>query len=201
MLKHKLPKKTVPMTDKAGLLRFELYDENELTWQQHHAIHEALNRAYIYRTKSFIKKTFAQSEPIKRVLCYEGNLLIGHSAIFESYVLIGRRKVKIAGIGMTLSLKPGQHIGYLVREYAATVCKLEGYPFAISRVKNNEKTKKNLQGLVFGFLDMPLIGNHSESHHWETLAIYNTGGNLKQVNKIIDYFKQQGFVRVRGEVF
>lgn len=179
----------------------EVCKEDELSWEQHHEIHKALNIAYGYRTKAFTKRTYGHIEPIVRILAKLGDVLVGHAAIFEIEVIVNDEKIKAGGLGMTLSLKPFSHLGYLLREKATLVCCELGYPFAIGRVKNSERVKENLSALVSCFLDIPLIGKNTRSHDWETLAIYKTSHNQESVNSLFNVVKKNNCIRITGEIF
>lgn len=189
------------MNDKDTAFVFEVCPEEALSWEQHNEILKALNQAFSHRTKSFIKKTYAHVEPIMRILCRFNGVLVGHTAIFEIEVIVNNEKIKAGGIGMTLSLKPFEHLGYLLRQKAAMICSEQGYPFAIGRIKNSERVKKDITSLVTCFLDMPLIGKNTRSHDWEILAIYKTNYNQLHIENFIDSFKKSGFIQIVGEVF
>lgn len=85
---------------------FHIYNENELTWKQHNLIHVALNTAYSYRTETFTSKTYGKISPIKRILCFYNNKIVGHTAVFETAIKVDNQLIKAGGIGMTLSLSP-----------------------------------------------------------------------------------------------
>lgn len=180
---------------------FEIYQEEDISWQQHNEIHQALNLAFSFRTQAFTHKTYAYCVPNIRILCKYNNILIGHTAIFEDYVIVNEQKILIAGHGLLLSLEPKCGIANLLRLKAIQICSLAAYPCAIGRVKNDEPTKKTLAPLVHTFLDIPLIGNTTRSHDWETLAIYNTGGDKDYVESLVTHFKKTGYIQIEGEIF
>lgn len=182
-------------------LKFEVYREQDLTWEQHNKIHEALNTAYGYRTNSFINKTYSSHPPLKRVLCILDDKIVGHTSILEANLIYKSEQIKFAGIGMTLSLKPFLNLAYQLRQKAVNICALEKYPFAIGRVKNSEKVKNNLQSLVSHFLDIPLVGKSTQSHSWETLAFYDTGYDKDKVEEVTTYCLDNKRAQIDGEIF
>lgn len=182
-------------------IRFITYDEAQLSWQQHHEIHHVLNMAYSHRTNAFANKTFSYFPPKKRILCYLDDKLVGHTAIFESTTIANKENTVFAGLGMTLSLKPFLRLGHELRRRALIVCRDNKYPFALGRIKNSERAKNNLADLVHCFLDIPLIGNSTQSHSWETLAIYNTRIKSEIVEQIIANSKIQKQLIITSEVF
>lgn len=186
---------------KNELINFEIYLEDDLTWEQHSKIHKALNIAYGYRTKSFIDKSYAHCIPKIRILYQHESKVIAHTAIFDVSIQIEKNMVAIAGIGLTLSLQPYQLLGFTLRKKAIEIAALADYPCAIGRVRNNQQTKKTLAPLVHTFLDIPLIGNTTRSHDWETLAIYNTGGDKDLVESLVTHFKKTGYIQIEGEIF
>ncbi len=182
-------------------IKFEIYQEQDLTWEQHNKIHRALNIAYGHRTKIFLKKTYSYYPPLKRVLCILNNEIVGHTSILEAHLLYNSERIKFAGIGVTLSLKPFLNLAYQLREKAIKICALEKYPFAIGRVKNSARIKNNLNTLVSHFADIPLIGKTTRSHSWETLAFYDTGYDKNKVEEIINYCLHNGQAEIEEEVF
>lgn len=180
---------------------FKTYNEDELTWQQHNDIHRALNQAYAHRTKSFFKKTYAERQPIKRVICEIDNQIIGHVAIFELTVMLDNEPIKIGGVGMTLSLKLFCDLGRQLRKSAIEVCRQLNYPLAIGRIKNSANMKRSLQPLVACFLNVPLIGTSSTSHAWEILAVYDTHVDARVLNRFCLNFNSQSSVIIDGEIF
>lgn len=183
--------------DKFNGLTFRAINEEDLTYLEHNQIHNALNLAYKDRTKNFLKKTYGHCEPYKRILCFENDLLIGHTAIFMPTTFLPKLTI-IGGIGMTLSLKKGCGIGHELRKRAAKECAALKLPFAVGRVKNEAWVKKNLNDIVVDFLDLPLVGKTTASHDWETLAIYSC---QQEVKSEIAYIKQQKQLVIEGEVF
>lgn len=180
---------------------FKTYNEEELTWQQHNDIHRVLNQAYAHRTKSFFKKTYADRQPIKRIICEMDNQIVGHTAIFEVTVMLDKEPIKIGGIGMTLSLKPFCDLGRQLRKSAIEVCRQLNYPLAIGRIKNSANMKRSLQPLVACFLDTSLVGASTASHVWEILAVYDTHTDMKALNRFCLYFNSQPSLIIDGEVF
>ncbi len=182
-------------------LKFEVYQEKDLTWEQHNKIHEALNTAYGYRTNAFANKTYSYHPPLKRIICVLDNKIVGHTSILDAHLIYKSEHIKFAGIGMTLSLKPFLNLAYQLRQRAVSICALEKYPFAIGRVKNSKKVKNNLQNLVSHFLDIPLIGQSTQSHSWETLAFYDTGYDKSMVEEITNYCLHNKQIKIEGEIF
>ena len=181
---------------------FEIYNEDELTWQQHNQIHTALNLAYSNRTQTFLKKSYGYSIPLKRILCFHNEQLVGHVALFASTLILSPNQfLKIGGIGMTLSLMPNHKIGHELRKRTSRLAAELGYPFAVGRVRNTEAVKENLRDLTIDFLDVPLIGNTTESHEWETLAIYTAKGESDLLKNILQEIKKAGHLKIAGEVF
>lgn len=130
---------------------FEIYEEDHLGWQQYNEIHRALNLAYGSRTKSFTKKSFGHCTPKIRVLCrYQGEL-VGHTAAFENHVIVNSEKIIIGGVGLTLSLMPDYGLGFLLRKKAVEICAKDHCVFAVGRVENHAKVRKNLATLVSDF--------------------------------------------------
>lgn len=129
------------------------------------------------------------------------NKIVGHTSILDAYLIYKSERIKFAGIGMTLSLKPFLNLAYQLRQRAVSICTLEKYPFAIGRVKNSKKVKKNLQSLASHFLDIPLIGQSTQSHSWETLAFYDTGYDKNMIEEITNYCLYNKQVKIEGEIF
>lgn len=178
-------------------LTFKVINENELSFHDHNSIHRALNLAYGDRTKNFLKKTYGYCEPLKRILCYQNDILVGHTAVFMPTTTLPE-PTTIGGVGMTLSLQKGLGIGHELRKRAAQTCADLKLPFAVGRVKNESWVIKNLSDIVVDFLDVPLVGKTTRSHDWETLAIYSCQCD---VAKELVYIKQQGELKITGEVF
>lgn len=180
---------------------FEVYSEEALTWEQHNAIHRALNLTYDFRTKAFVKKTYGYVEPTTRILCTLEDTLIGHIGIFEDFIEMDGQKIKMAGLGMILSLKPMSLIGASLRRKALDICAERGYSFAIGRVRNTDRVKRHLESFVWCFLDVPLIGQNTRSHSTEILAIFNTGFSPEPPIDLIERFKKNHGIKIEKEVF
>tara|TARA_R110000868_G_scaffold400998_1_gene676262 strand:+ start:3545 stop:4126 length:582 start_codon:yes stop_codon:yes gene_type:complete len=182
-------------------LTFSVHDEKQLTWQQHNRIHDALNRAYDDRTQSFTKKTFAESEPSKRIICSVDKKIVGHIAIFESSTTLDDKTIPIAGIGLKLALIPHINIGNSLSKRAIALCAELNYPFAVGRITNSETVKTSLMPITSCFLDIPMRGHHSQSHEWETLAFYDTQIKPTLTEEAVNYFREQGCMVINGEIF
>ena len=182
-------------------LEFTWHEESTLSWQEHHDIHQALNRAYSHRTDSFTKKSYGYITPCRRLLCKQNGKLIGRTAVFTSNLVLAGKTIPIAGIGLTLSLKPFDNIGLQLRKMAAEACGEMGYDLAIGRVKNAKRVREHLAPLVYDFVDIPLLGTASHSHDWETLALYKTGHDPKQAQALISQIKKQSELYLDTEVF
>ena len=186
---------------KNNLFTFELYNEEDIDWPLQNTIHEALNKAYSFRTRAFTQKTYAYRIPKRRILCWHENKLVGPRAIFEDYITINGDKFLIGGIGLTLSLRPHSLLGFHLRQCALSLFTDAQYAFVIGRVKNNARTKKYLLPIVETFLDIPLIGQHTRSHDWETLAIYPLNVDKEKIGGLICHFQQMGYIQIEGEIF
>lgn len=183
------------------LFKFEVYEEDQITWEQHIEIHKALNLCFSGRTKSFIKKTYAHITPVKRVLCTVDGAIVGHIAVFEDYTTVNNRRILIAGLGMNVSLKPMSLIGAILRKKALSICAERRHTFAIGRVRNNPRIRKHLSSFVWCFLDVPLIGKTTKSHTTEILAIFNTDFVKNCPDELLNHFKKIGVVQIEDEVF
>jgi hypothetical protein len=184
-------------TNKLDNVEFQIFNEADLSFKQHNEIHLALNLAYEPRTQSFLKKTYGHCEPVKRILCYEDGQLVGHTAIFVIEAFLPKLTT-VGGVGMTLSLKKGCGLGHELRRRAAIEATNLGLPFAVGRVKNTQRVKDTLTEIVVTFLDLPMIGQSTQSHDWETLAIYDCGQTIKSE---LDYITSQGKFLIKSEVF
>ncbi len=181
--------------------RTEVYEEDELTWEQHNEIHRALNIAYHFRTQSFVKKTFGYCLPIKRVLAYYDDKLVGHIAVFIDHIFVDGERVKIAGLGMSLSLKPMSLLGGVLRRTALNICAQQGFDFALGRIRNNMRTREHMASFVWCFLELPLIGKTTRSHEDEIVAVFDTKRFRQCPDWLISQACKQGFIKIEDEIF
>lgn len=184
-------------------IQFTVHDEATLTWQQHNEVHRALNIAYGYRTQNFINKSYGYCLPVKRIICMDtnNNVLIGHIAIFETIVSLKNKPITVAGLGLTLSLRPFLLLGNQLRKRALELCATLGYPLAISRIKNKPRTKQKLEELATVFFDYPLIGTSTRSHDWETIAVYVLNGEENLIVDLKQECHENKFLKIASEVF
>jgi hypothetical protein len=179
---------------------FTIYEEEELTSDTISEIAILLQESYGHRKNSIQGKHFGRRLPLRRILYREAGELIGHTALFEDKTFIEGGTLTIGGIGLTCSRKRNQGIGHLLRDKARNFIRGE-YPFAVGRVENTTRTRKNIGDLVVEFIEIPLVGKTTYSRDFEMLAIYNTGSTIEELQKYLAYFKKQGEMRITGEVF
>lgn len=180
---------------------FKIFDEDDISWEIHNKIHVALNTAYSHRTASFHKKTYGLLQPIKRIILEVDDVIIAHTAIFETAVILNNEEINVAGIGLTLSLKPFFKLGYRMREQAVILCAELGYPLVLGRIKDTERNKKSLEPLVADFLPIPMIGKTTSSHEWETIAVYDTHVSADRLTRLVCDFKKEKKIILTTEVF
>lgn len=181
-------------------LRFEWYNESEINWKVQNVIHQLLNKTFGLRTQSFRQKTYADVLPIKRLLCWEGEKLVGHTSIFN-LSLLDFPNHKVAGIGMTCSIKPFCQLSYRLRKQAIQKCENMGYDLAIGRVKNKPSTKRSISDITADLLDIPVFGSAKKSHSWEILAVYSTCPANPKIIAFLDKLETDKKVLLNGEIF
>lgn len=177
--------------------------ENELTWKQHNELHNCINLCFANRTTSFKKNSSGKRQPIARVMCYDGEKLVGTAAYYEDLVYLDSKIVRIGGVGILCSLLPGKEIGNKCRKIIINeIAPKCGSEFCVSRVSEKTISSKSAKNLFYNFLSIPMIGTYSKSHDWEKVAIYKSNLDEAIIEKYCNELKLLGeFKLLSGEIF
>lgn len=180
--------------------RFETLREEDISWQLQNDIHRLLNIAYDGISKSFISKTYAYRRPSHRILTYQGDQLVGHSAIAETFMLYNGEQMRVGCIGLMASIAKKRicHAFLMKSIYAHREA---GLSLATGYTSNAFVLRLVLPKIDCITLNEPTVGKNTITKSNAKTILFPLNLKKSEFDSVLSYIKQSKALTVVDEIF